>query len=74
MALDRPRTNFKGPRSLSNQFERFFYQKFEIEHFDWTLKTKACTKAVLQVSSQNARSQIFDQKIAQIDLKDFLDP
>ena len=74
MALDRPGTDFKGPRSLSNPFERFFDQKFEIGHFGWTLKTKACTKTVLQVSSQSVRSQIVDQKIAQIDLKDFLDP
>ena len=73
MDLDRPGTNFKGPRSLSNPFGRFFYQKFEIGHFGWTLKTKACTKTVLQVSSQSVRSQIFDQKIAQIDLNDFLE-
>ena len=74
MALDRSETNFKGPRSLSNPFGRFFDEKFEIQLFGWTLKIKLRTKTVLQLSSQSVRSQIFDKKIAQMDLKDFLDP
>lgn len=34
MAIDRPETNFKGPRSFSNQFGRFFIRKILIGHFD----------------------------------------
>ena len=74
MALDRSETNFKGPRSLSNPFGRFFDQKFEIGLFGWTLKIKLRTKMYFKVSSQSVRSQISDQKIVQMDLKDFLDP
>ena len=48
MALNRSGTNFKGPRSLSNQFGWFFDLKFEIGHFGWTLETKLCTKTVLE--------------------------
>ena len=73
MVLHRSGTNFKGPRSLSDQFGRLFDRKFEIGHFGWTLKTKTCTKMALEVSSQSVRSQISDQIIVQIDLKGFLD-
>ena len=38
MTLDRSGTNFKGPRSLSDQFGRFFDRKFEIGHLGRTLK------------------------------------
>ena len=38
MTQDWSGTNFKGPRSLSNQFGRFFDQKFEIGHLGRTLK------------------------------------
>ena len=44
MALDRPGTTFKGPRSLSNQFKRFFDQQFEIGHFGWTLEVQFSNK------------------------------
>ena len=38
MALGRSETNFKGPRTLSNQFSRFFVKKCVTDHFVWTLK------------------------------------
>ena len=38
MALDGSGTNFEGPRSLSNEFGRFFDQKVEISDFGWTLE------------------------------------
>ena len=38
MALDRSETNFKGPRTLSNQFGRFVIRKVVIGHFVRTLK------------------------------------
>ena len=38
MTLDRSGTNFKGPRSLQDQFGRFFDRKFEIGHLGRTLK------------------------------------
>ena len=43
MALNRSGTNFKGPRSLSNQFGWFFDLKFEIGHFGWSRWTLSST-------------------------------
>ena len=46
MTLDRSGTNFKGPRSLSEQFGRFFDRKFAIGHLGRTLKVTLTVKSV----------------------------
>ena len=74
MVLDRSGTNLKGPRSLSNQFGRFFDQKFRSDTLAGHLKPSFVQKVYFKVSSQSFQSKISDQKIVQIDLKDFLDP
>ena len=51
MTLDRSGTNFKGPRSLSNQFVRFCDPKVVIGHFGRTHKLLRLTHLLIRVIS-----------------------